>query len=417
MLFLSASLHAQSYVIENGLVHTMTAKGPLAGASVWIENGKIKAVGEKLNAPANIERIDAKGKIVTPGFFDAYSQVGAMEIPSIPSTNDASTSSKDLTAGFRVVDAFNPFSTVIPITLVEGITRALCVPNQGSNLFSGLGSVVHLGSTERYVVVSKAAMVMNMGERGSALAEGSRAAALSNLRAIFIDVRDYKTHVSDYEQNRKRKYMVSKRDLEALLPVVAGTVPVVVRVNRISDMRAMLAMKAEFPSIRWIFFGASQGWMIAKELADAKIPIILEPLVNNPYQFERLGATLENAAVLNKAGAVLVYTYGDDPHNSRALRYALGNAVANGLPWLEAIKGVTVNPAKVFNVPNYGTLEPGKDADVVVWSGDPLEVSTVAEHVLIQGKKMSMQTRQTLLRDRYKNLKPELPHGYQTAHP
>lgn len=410
----SSALSAQSYVIDGGMVYTLGSKGTLASASVWIENGKIKAVGEKLDAPSTVKRIGAKGKIVTPGFFDAYSQLGLMEIPSIPSTNDSSASSPELSAGFRVTDAFNPYSTVIPVTRVEGITRVLCVPNQGSNLFLGTGSVMQLGSTDKYVVVSKAAMVMNMGERGSSLSSGSRATAISNLREILSDARDYRTHVADYEQNKKRKYMVSKRDLEALVPVVQGTLPIVVRVHRVADMRAIMNLKSEFPSVRWIFYGASQGWIIAKEIADAKIPVIVEPLVNNPYQFERLNATMENAGLLHKAGVLLTYTYADEPHNSRALRYALGNAVANGLPWLEAIKGVTVNAAKTFNVANYGTLEAGKDADVVIWSGDPLEVTTVAEQVWIQGKEIPMRTRQTLLRDRYKNLAPDLSHAYQT---
>lgn len=406
---------AQGVVIENATVHALGAKGTVNVGSVWIEGGRIKGVGEKVVAPAGAVRVDGKGKIVTPGFFDAYSQVGVSEIPSIATTNDSSPASPDVTAAFDVAQAFNPDSTLIPVTRVEGITRILCAPAPGNRLFAGLASVVSLGDGKDRILAGRAGMVLLLGEKGQGVSDGSRATALVHLRQIFADVRDYLAHTRDYQEARRRKYAVSQADLEALVPVVTGRVPIVAHVEQASDIDALLKLKSDFSSTRWILLGATEGWMRAREIAAAKVPVIVAAMVNNPYRFEQRHATLENAARLQKAGATVAFTYyGDDAHNSRALRFTVGNAVANGLPWIEGLKGLTVNPAKIYGVDgDYGTLEVGKTADVVLWSGDPLDVTSVAEKVWIAGKEISPVTRQTRLRDRYRNLAPEMPFAYQ----
>lgn len=415
LMCLASSATAKSYLIEGAMVHTLGKAGVLASGSVWIENGRIRAVGEKNILPANakdVERVDGRGKILTPGFFDAYSQLGVVEIPSVGPTRDSYSSLKDVTASFNVVEAFNPASTVIPVTRVEGLTRVLCAPTHSPKLFGGFAAVVELSASRDFMVKPASAMVLTLGEDGASTSKGSRAASVAQFKEAMTDVRDFILHKNEFDQARRRKYSFSRRDLEALALVYQGQVPLLTRAHRASDIDAVLRLKREFPSLKWILLGASEGWMRGKELASAKIPVIIEPLVNNPYRFEKLGATLENAARLEKAGVTLAFTYGDDPHNSRALRYAVGNAVAYGLSWDEALKGVTLNPAKIFGVKDYGALEPGQEADVVLWSGDPFEVTTVAERVWIRGKDIPMITRQTKLRDRYKNLTPSVPHAY-----
>src|SRR5260370_19343321 len=122
--------------------------------------------------------------------------------------------------------------------------------------------------------------------------------------------------------------------------------------------------------LRLILAGAAEGWEVAGEIAAARVPVLMNPLADLPQSFEELGATLENAARLARAGVTLAFASGDS-HNSRNLRQAAGNAVANGLPWETALAAMTVNPAHVWGLEDYGTLEPGKDADGVVWDGAP----------------------------------------------
>ena len=399
---LSATGWAQGVVIENATIHTLGPKGSLNNASIWIEGKKIRAVGEKLDVPANVTRIDGKGGVVTPGLFDAYSFLGTMEIPSIGVTNDTDSANKDVTASLDVALAYNRESTLVPINRVEGLTRVLTAPRSNEGLFSGSASVVQLGDAGSPIVASKAAMLLELGERASDLAGGSRAAAIVKVRQALADARDYFAHTGDYQQGRRRKYELSTADLEALVPAILGKIPVLVRAERAADIDATLRLVRDFPAIRWILLGASEGWMRAKEIAAAKVPVVMFPLVNNPYKFEQLGSSLENAARLYRAGVILAFTRDDEPHNDRALRFAVGNAVAYGLPWIEGLRGLTANPAKIYGSQDAGTLEPGKTADVVLWSGDPLDVTSMAQKVWIAGMEQPTVTRQTLLRDRYR---------------
>jgi imidazolonepropionase-like amidohydrolase len=185
-----------------------------------------------------------------------------------------------------------------------------------------------------------------------------------------------------------------------------------VAVDRAADLRTALALRREFP-LRLILAGAAEGWMVAHELAQAGVAVLVNPMTNLPERFEALGATLENAARLAAAGVTVAFMTGD-AHNARNLKQGAGNAVAYGLPWDAALRAMTVVPAQIWGLADrLGSLEPGKEADVVVWDGDPLEVTTFADHVLIGGVEMPMTTRQTLLRDRYRRLDGELPPAYQ----
>lgn len=402
---------AETVAITGATVHTLGSQGTIQNGTVVIKDGRIQAVGAGIPVPAGARTVDARGKVVTPGLFDSLSRIGLVEVSAVEGSQDAQVEDDRITAAFNVADALNPRSTLIPVNRVEGLTRAVVAPNTGESLIAGQGAVIHLGGPGDSLLRSPAAMFASLGEAGAELSGGSRGGAMLRLREAFQDALDYAANRKAFEQGDRREYALSRLDLEALLPVVRGELPLVVNVNRASDIQAALRMAKEF-NLKLILAGVTEGWMVAKDIAAAKVPVLLNPMENLPGSFELLGATLENAARLHKAGVTFAFATGD-AHNARNIKQAAGNAVAYGLPWEAALAAMTIVPARLWGLADrYGTLEPGKDADVVVWDGDPLEVTTFADAVFIRGQQIPMETRQTRLRDRYKDLGKPLPPAY-----
>ena len=403
MLALATATPAQTIAITNARIHT--AAGPvIERGTVVIRDGVIAAVGADVAAPAGARVIDAAGKVVTPGLFDSATTLGIVEIGQIDGTNDVSTTDDRITAAYRVVDAINPQSTLIPVTRVEGITRAIVAPQTGSSLIAGRGALIDLGGDRVPDIVHRdpVAMYAVLGEAGAARAGGSRGAAVLALREALEDARDYAANRDAFQQNRRRDYALSRLDLEALIPVVEGELPLAIGVHRASDILAVLRLAEEL-DLRLILSGATEAWLVAPEIAAADVPVILNPMLNIPG-FENLNITLENAARLHDAGVTFAFaTF--DAHNARNLKQLAGNAVAYGLPHDAAIRAVTSTPARIWGIADdYGTLEPGRQADVVIWSGDPFEVTTVAEHVFIEGTEVPPDSRQRMLFERYRTL-------------
>ena len=385
----------------------LPVSGPaIERGTVVIRGGRIAAVGAAVQPPPGARVIDGTGKVVTPGFFDSANQIGTVEIPlSAEGTADQTTTDKDVSAAFTVTDAFNPNSTVVPVTRVEGITRVLVTPGGTGNVIAGQGAVVDLSGAHVPASVSKApaVMVALLGEAGAAVAGGSRSTAILRLREALEDARDYSVNRAAYNAARRRAYSRSRLDLAALQPVLRGEVPLAVLANRASDLLAAVRLADEF-KIRIVLVGAAEGWMVAGELARRKVPVVVKPLTNIPT-FDALGATLENPARLSKAGVTLALA-SFDTHNSRNLRQEAGNAVAYGMDPDAALQAVTLTPARLWGVADrVGSLEPGKDADVVIWSGDPFELTTGAEAVFIRGVEVPKDSRQLRLLERYKDIK------------
>ena len=406
---------SQTVAITNARVHTMSGAA-LERATIVVRDGRIEAVGTSLVVPAGARVVDAAGGVVTPGFIDSATQLGLVEIDAYPGTADQEVSNDRITAAFHVADGFNPLSTLIPITRAEGVTRAVVHPSTGSSLIAGQGIVVHLGHDDDRIVRDPAGMWVALGEQGAALAGGARGAAMLVLREALQDARDYAANRDAFERNARRDYALSRLDLEALVPVVEGRVPLVVSVDRASDILAALRLRDEF-DLRMIVTGAAEGWMVADQLAAADVPVVVYPLQNIP-SFERLGTTFENAGRLHAAGVrVLIGTGGLDPsmssHNTRNLRHAAGVAAANGMPWDAALAAITSTPATVWGVADrYGRIAPGQDADLVVWSGDPLELTTLVRHVFVRGTEVDLaDTRQRALFERYRD-REALPQSY-----
>lgn len=379
---------------------------PIERGTIVIRDGRIAAVGSGVQPPAGARIVPGEGRIVTPGWLDSATQIGIVEIPlSASGTADERTTDARVSAAFTVVDAFNGHSTVIPITRVEGVTRSLVVPAGTGNVLLGQGAVMDLSGDQVPESVSRApaVMVAALGEAGAALAGGSRATAILRLREMLQDAADYERNRAAFDAGERREYVRARLDLEALQPVLRGEVPLAIQANRASDLLAAMRLADEF-KLRAVLLGAAEGWMVAGEIAARQVPVVVKPLTNIP-SFDSLGATLENAARLSRAGVTIALaTF--DTHNSRNLRQEAGNAVAYGMDPAAALRAVTLTPAELWGVAErVGSLETGKDADLVVWSGDPFELSTSALHVFVKGREMPKDTRQQQLFERYRDIR------------
>lgn len=409
--FIHLTAMAESVLIRNAALITQTADGSLAGTDILIQDGVITALGKNLDAPGGSLEIDAQHHVVTPGFFNSDTVLGVVEVQLIESTRDFTTTNHQVTAALRVADAVNPHSVLLPHNRILGLTHALVMPRSGSGLFAGQAAIVQLGGGDDTVVNPSVAMVVELGEAGQQWAGGSRAAAMALLRQALRDARDYGANVNAFNSGNRRAYTLSLLDLQALLPVVRGEKPLIARVERAADIQSVLALGAEF-SLNLILAGVTEGWRVADELATANVPVIVDPINNIPMRYEMLGARLDNAALMHEAGVRLMFTgMGGDAgmHNPHLVRQSAGNAVANGLPRDVAIAAMTRVPAEVFGL-HTGQLAVGREGSLVVWDGDPLEVTSSVTAVVIRGENLPLVSRSTRLRDRYfsrlKALKP-----------
>ena len=399
-----ALLLAQTIAITGGTVYPVS--GPkMENATVLIRDGRITAVGPAVTVPGDATRIDARGKWVTPGLIDGGTQLGLTEISAVNATNEGALRGSDVAAAFNVAEGINPASTLIPVTRVEGVTTTLAAPASG--WISGQAVLIDLdGATiEQMLVRSPVGMLVDLSEGSKSAGGGSRAGVAQRLRRVFSDALEYSRRRTEYTRAQMQQLAAPAADLEALLPVLRGQEPLIAFANRRSDMETALRIGREF-KLKLILAGAQEGWMIAPELAAAGVPLLVQPLDNIP-SYDALGVRYENAAVLAKAG-VKVALLETDTHNARDLRQQAGNAVSYGMAWDQALRAVTLSPAEIFGVGDrYGSLDAGKVANVVVWSGDPFEFTSAVEHVFIRGREIPLRSRQTELFERYKTLPPK----------
>lgn len=401
LTFVSNSALAQSILIKNAKVHTMTSAGELTETDILIEDGLIRTIGEDLPAE-DAKVIEAKGKVVTPGIFALANQIGIVEISAIEGTNDAATEKEGAGASFKVDGVFNAKSTLIPMNREGGVTRTLIKPYNGLSLFAGYGSIMDLSGEYDSLILSDVAIFATYGEHASGLTGGSRASALNQLKQAFSQAREYSNNENDIKVGQYRELDFSLADLKALNRVLSGEIPLVVSVDRATDILTVLDF-AKKHKIKLVLSGVAEGWSVAKNIAEADVPVMVDPMDNIPGSFESLGKRYENAAMLNKAGVEVMF-YGST-HNAHTVRQAAGNSVAYDMPYEQAIAAMTSIPAKVFGgSSNYGKLMPGFKAELVLWSGDPLEVTTYAETVIMNGKVMDSMTRSKRLEQRYKNI-------------
>lgn len=388
--------------VLGGRVYAMTDPEPLAEATVLIADGRIEAVGPDLEVPSGYRQIDARGKIVTPGFIESYSQLGIVEISAEETTVDMAVSEYPLGPALDVRYALNPASTLFAVNRMDGVTRAMVAPRPGVDPLAGFGALVRLGGGTA-LVQPKAALFGQVGAAAAAFTGGSRAALLQRLIDAFDEAARfspgrYEPTGADY----------SRQDMEALKAFLRSGKPLVLEVDRASDILRCVEL-AQARDLDLILLGGAEAWQVRERLAAAGVKVIVNVHSNLPRSFETLGARLDNAALLRGAGVEVLFTAGNS-HNARNLRQLAGNAVAEGMPWHDALEALTRKAALAWGMPDVGVLRPGAVADLVVWSGDPLELTSWADQVVIDGQLMPMRSRQTRLFERYKDLKQ--PYGY-----
>lgn len=422
---LTTPAFAQSLTAITG-GRVLTGTSVIENGTVVIQNGRVVSVGTGA-APAGARVIDARGKVVAPGFVAVDSGLGASEISSVGGSDDQSNGANSISASFDVSYGLDPWSFTLPVARLGGITRAIVVPShpgssgghqhqddsdfagvgsaglQAPSLFAGQAAVIHLAQGTDILVKPRVAMVAPFGEAGAGVAGGARGAEFTQFKETLAEVRLYARNRAAYDRAGLRDLSLSRADLEALIPVANGTMPLIVTVHRAADIQQVLRLARE-EGVKVILDGAEEGWLVADQIVAAGVPVLLNPISNLPGNLETRAVRMENAAALDAAGVTIAIKGNEGSiHRARETRYNAGNAVSHGLPYESAIEAITVNPAKIFGMAGQiGELRAGAAADVVVWSGDPLEPLSNAEIIFIGGAEQAPTSRQFLLRDRYR---------------
>ncbi|MGE3397133.1 MAG: amidohydrolase family protein [Sphingomonas sp.] len=418
----AAPTAAQTVAITGGRVVIGDGSPPIDGGTVVIRNGRVVAAGANVPVPAGAERIDASGRWVTPGIVAGFSRIGIVEVDGVDETNDASANNTPFNAALDVVSAINPQASTIAISRAAGVTRAVVSPATGRSIFAGQGAVIDLGGDMDAVTRPRLFQYVELGESGAGTAGGSRTAAYATFRNALREARDAGAG------RRTDDVLLTRLDANALVPVLNGSQLLLVHVERASDILQVLSLRRDFPGLRIVLVGATEGWRVAQEIAAARVSVIANALVDLPASFEQLAATQSNVGRMVAAGVrVSIGMLNDDEARQVRLstQYA-GNLIGisrvpghTGLSWDQAFAAISSGPAETMGLGGeIGSLRPGRRGDVVIWDGDPLELATGVEAVWIDGVRQNLENRQTRLRDRYR--RPQegaLPHAYTPRTP
>ena len=448
---------AQTVAITGGTVALGDGSDPIQGGTVVIRDGRIVAAGRGVAVPAGAQTVDATGKWVTPGIFAGFSRVGLAEVDAVDASNDVQASNSPFSAAIDVAPAVNPRAAAISVSRAAGVTRAVVAPATARSIFAGQGAIIDMGADMQPITRARAFQFVEFGETGANQAGGSRAATFVLFRNALREARD----ISRYSQgiggggggqreprandqrdlpleevptpnnsllgsnvNRPQDVLLTRFDAAALVPVLSGRQLLLVHVERASDILQVLGLRREFPNLRLVLVGATEGWTVADQIRASGVPVIANALVDLPASFEQLAATQSNFGRMRAAGInVAMGTINEDETRQvRVSRQNAGNLVAltkipgaSGLSWGEALASITSRPAEVLGMGGeLGSLRPGRRADVVVWDGDPLDTNSVAQLVLIDGVQQPLDNHQTRLRDRYRTgPERDLPKAYE----
>jgi imidazolonepropionase-like amidohydrolase len=407
----AGSLRAQTVAITGGKVYPVSGP-PIDGGTVLMRDGKIVAVGKNIAIPSNAQRVDATGKWVTPGLVNSNTSLGFGDVGFSGGPRELSAKGHDgIAAGFQVWLGFNTQSTLIAPAREGGITSVVASPSGG--LVAGQAAIVDLDGAlalNDVLVKAPATMVAQIEDNESAKV-GAAGEAIGALRDLIEDTKSYMRRKPDFERAQTRRFIATRRDLEAMIPVVEGREPLTIVADQAAEIREALNIAKDY-GIRVVILGGAEAWTLADRIAAAKVPVLTGAMNNIPGSFSTLGARQENVAMLRKAGVqvgIIGNAGGGDEElfNIRNLRYEAGNAVAYGMTWDDALRAVTLAPAEIYGVADkVGSLKAGTEGNVVIWSGDPFEFSSRAEQVFVRGKKIDAPSRQDLLAKRYQKLPP-----------
>ena len=387
-LLIAPSAFADSVLVTNANLMSMGPLGTQHGVSVLIEDDVIADIGTNITTAADTV-IDANGAIVTPALFAGATATGLVEVNAVRESADGSMSdTKDNTVqvGFDVRDAYSPLSSVVGVTRVEGFGYSLLMASGGQYSVAGRGSLVDFdGGFESFN--GSDVLFIDVGGYAADKVGGSRAAHWMLLDGIMADLK---------RRSSEREYL-SQSGKEHLKDLTKNGV-FVFSANRAADIRKVISFSNEY-RLNSVITGGREAWLLADELAAADIPVMVNGLDNLPSNFDALGSRLDNAALSHDAGVQVLFTSGET-HNARKVRQGAGTAVAHGMPHEAAVEAMTTAPSRVFGG-RVRALEVGNRADMVIWSGDPLEVTSYATSVILKGEVTSMATRQSKLLERY----------------
>ncbi|MGB5078944.1 MAG: amidohydrolase family protein [Sphingorhabdus sp.] len=409
---------AETLAITGGKVVLGDGSAPIIGGTVVIRDGSVVAAGAGVTIPNGARQIDATGQWVTPGVFAGFSRLGLSEVDAVEGTNDKSGGKSGFSAGIDIAPAIDPFRSPVAVNRAAGVTRAVVAPEAGGNMFAGQGAIADLGADASPVAKARAFQFVEFGEDGAGLAGGSRAGTFATFRAMLREAQEYAGGRTSFDDE-----LLRAEDARALAAVLKGETRLLVHVESANDINNLIALGKEFPAIRMVFVGASEGWRVAENIAAARIPVIASALNDLPAAFEIVAATQSNIGRMQDAGVKVAIGMIND-RDSHQLRYSTqyaGNLVslqkvpgATGLSWNEAFAAISSVPAEIMGVGDrYGSLRPGRAADVVIWDGDPLELSSAPIAVWIDGIEQPLANRQGRLRDRYaRPTEGNLPKAY-----
>jgi len=399
LIFVASNTNAKTIVIKNANIYDGISDSPFKG-NIQIEEDKIKRISS-----SNLQGdfiIDAKERIVTPGLIATDTEIGIVEIGALSVTRDDSADMYKI--GFSIYDAFNPNSTLIPWNRSNGVTTSLTIPQNTSSPIGGMGSLFVLDGKLNITGVRDAAMVGQVGGSSS----GSRSehyAIIEDLlvMASSLSKKDLSSDSDIYEligQWAVASAMeLHPRDIKALFKILNDNVPLIMKSHRASDLLKLIEIKERF-NLNMVIMGAQEAHLVKSELAEAGIPLIINPINNIPDSFDELASNIQMASRLEEVGIPIMFNVSRS-HNYHLIRQGAGVAVANGMSYGAAIKSLTSVPAETFGMSDRGTLEVGKIADLIIWDEDPLEPSAMPEYVFISGENMDLTTRATRLTDRY----------------
>ena len=392
------------------------AQDSLNGATLYTGTGEvIEKAMIALDSNGNISKIGTdnalakNGKFITPGFIDAGTMLGLTEIWAVSGSNHTGAGDLDrdkdfIQSGYLAADGFNPNAIAIPLTRTGGVTSV--VVNPGGRVISGQSAWVDLGPDKKFsskLTDPSVAIHVSLNSRTARSVGGSTASVVLLLKEAFDDTKYLMQNKKDLDGTRAKKSSLSRQDVLGLQKALDKKIPVVFSVSRAVDIRTAIKLSKTY-GFQLIVSGGEEAWMVADELAEAKVPVMLDPYMNLPSNFDKLGTRIDNAALLHKAKVdIMLSTF--EAHNVRNLRFAAGNAVRAGLPYQAALTAITATPAKYFGAKQLGSLAAGKKGNFVIWSGDPFEPSSHVEAMFINGTKVSLDNRQEALFRKYRKLK------------
>ena len=448
----ASPLAAQTLAISGGTVVLGDGSEPIQGGMVVLRDGRIVAAGDiRMKLPPGTEVIDATNKWVTPGIVAGFSRLGLAEVDlGAAGSDDTENGGSPFSAAIDVTPGVNPKASTIAVSRTDGVTRAVVAPVAAKNIFAGQGAIIDTGDDMDPIVRARAFQFVELGEGGAGIAGGSRPAAFTLFRNALREAAQLGRNVGSFSvgggqpdardrpivqnPNESRLYttqveraddvLLNRFDAAALVPVLRGDQLLLVHVERAKDILNVLDLRREFPGLKIALVGVTEGWLVADKLASSGVWVIASALNDLPSSFEQLAATQSNVGRMRAAGVNVAIGMIDDNDTRyvRNQRQYAGNLVAlgkvpgaAGVSWGDAFAMISSRPAEAVGLgKEFGSLAAGRRGDVVIWDGDPLELSSAPEAVWIDGVRQPLDNHQTKLRDRYRSLERQaLPEAYR----